>query len=70
VARWLLVRSAVHILATDAHDTKRRVPILSEARDVAVQIVGAEYAQALVEGNPGAIVKGQPIPFCPRPVMD
>ncbi|MFZ3342804.1 MAG: CpsB/CapC family capsule biosynthesis tyrosine phosphatase [Terriglobales bacterium] len=70
VARWLLDRSAVHILATDAHDTKRRVPILSEARDAAAQIVGTEYAEALVEGNPSAIVKGQPIPFCPRPVMD
>lgn len=70
VARWLLDRSAVHVLATDAHDTKRRVPILSEARDVAAEIVGAEYAQALVEGNPGAIVKGLPIPYCPRPVLD
>ena len=70
VARWLLDRSAVHILASDAHDTLHRVPILSEARDVATQIVGAEYAGALVEGNPGAIVNGQPIPYCPRPVLD
>jgi protein-tyrosine phosphatase len=70
IARWLLDRSAVHILATDAHDAKRRVPILSQARDLAELIVGAEYAQALVEGNPGAIVNGQPIPYSPRPVMD
>jgi protein-tyrosine phosphatase len=70
VARWLLDRSAVHVLASDAHETRRRVPILSEARAIAEEIVGAEYANALVDGNPGAIVKGQPIPFCPRPVMD
>jgi len=70
IARWLLDHAAVHVLATDAHDAKRRVPILSKARDLAEQIVGAEYAQALVEGNPGAIVNGQPIPYCPRPVMD
>ena len=70
VARWLLDRSAVHILATDAHDTKRRIPNLSRARVVAEKIVGAEYAEALVESNPGAIVKGIPIPYCPRPVMD
>ena len=70
VARWLLDRSAIHILATDAHDTKRRVPILSEARDVAAEIVGTECAEAMVEGNPGAIVKGLPVPYCPRPVMD
>jgi hypothetical protein len=37
---------------------------------VAEKIVGAEYADALVEGNPGAIVKGMPIPYCPRPVLD
>lgn len=68
VARWLLDRSAVHFLSTDAHDTKRRVPILSEGRDVAAQIVGAEYAEALVESNPAAVIAGQPIPYNPRPV--
>jgi len=70
VARWLLDRSAVHVLASDAHDTRHRVPNLSAARAVAEKIVGAEYAEALVEGNPGAIVKGTPIPYCPRPVLD
>jgi protein-tyrosine phosphatase len=70
IARWLLDRSAVHFLATDAHDTKRRVPILSRGRDVAVEIVGAEYAHALVESNPAAVVAGTPIPYSPRPVMD
>ncbi len=69
VARWLLDRSAVHFLATDAHDTKRRVPILSEGRDVAAEIVGTEYAQALVESNPAAVIAGQSIPYSPRPVM-
>ncbi len=70
IARWLLDRSAVHILASDAHDTKRRIPNLSAARAVAEKIVGPEYAEALVDGNPGAIVKGMPIPYCPRPVLD
>jgi len=70
IARWLLDRSAIHFLATDAHDTKRRVPILSHGRDVAAQIAGTEYAQALVEANPAAVVRGEPIPFSPKPVMD
>ncbi|MFY9845461.1 MAG: CpsB/CapC family capsule biosynthesis tyrosine phosphatase [Terriglobales bacterium] len=70
VARWLLERSAAHILASDAHDTKRRIPNLSAARAIAEKIVGAEYAEALVEGNPGAIVRGMPVPYCPRPVHD
>ncbi len=70
IARWLLDRSAVHVLASDAHDAKRRIPNLSAARDIAERIVGSDYADALVEGNPGAIVKGIPIPYCPRPVLD
>jgi len=70
IARWLLDRSAVHILASDAHDTRHRIPNLSAARAVAEHIVGEEYADALVDGNPGAIVNGMPIPYCPRPVLD
>ena len=70
VARWLLERSAVHVLSSDAHDTKRRVPNLAVGYAAAEKIVGAAYAEALVEGNPGAIVNGMPIPYCPRPVLD
>ena len=39
-AEWLLKRKAVHVLATDAHDTKRRTPILSGAR----QTVAEDYS--------------------------
>jgi protein-tyrosine phosphatase len=70
IARWLLDRSAVHILASDAHETRRRIPNLSAGRAVAEKIVGVEYADALVGGNPGAIVRGQPIPYIPKTVMD
>jgi protein-tyrosine phosphatase len=70
IARWLLDRAAVHIMASDAHDNKHRVPVLSRAREVAAKVVGAECAHALVEGNPGAVVAGRPIPFCSRPVME
>src|SRR6202167_6284940 len=70
VARWLLERSAVHVLASDAHETKRRIPNLSAGRAVAEKIVGAENAEPLVGGNPGALVPGLPIPYCPRPVLD
>jgi len=70
VARWLLDREAIHFLSSDAHDTKRRVPILSSARKVAAEIAGQEVAEALVKANPSAVVSGLPIPYCPRPVMD
>ncbi len=70
IARWLLERSAVHVLASDAHETKRRIPNMSAARAVAEKMAGAEYAEALVVGNPGAIVRGATIPYLPRPILD
>ena len=68
-AHWLLEHQAVHVLATDAHDTEKRVPILSRARDAASEICGDEVAEALVDANPRAIIENQPLPYFPRPVM-
>jgi protein-tyrosine phosphatase len=68
-ALWLLEHQAVHVLATDAHDLEKRVPILSTARDAAAQICGAEVAEVMVEANPRAIVTNQTLPYTPRPVM-
>lgn len=67
VAQWLLENQAVHVLATDAHDTQKRVPILSTARDAAAAICGEDIAQALVESNPRAIVSNEPLPYFPKP---
>ena len=67
-AHWLLERQAVHVLATDAHDLEKRVPILSGARDVVANTYGEEVANALVLDNPQAIVSNQPLPYFPRPV--
>jgi protein-tyrosine phosphatase len=68
-AHWLLEHQAVHILSTDAHDTEKRVPILSTAREAAAEICGDEIAEALVEANPRAIISNQPLPYFPRPLM-
>jgi protein-tyrosine phosphatase len=64
-AVWLLQNNAVHVLASDAHNTDRRPPGLSSAREAVVEIAGQETAQALVEDNPRAIVNGENLPFCP-----
>ncbi len=66
-AEWLLERQVVHVLATDAHDLEKRVPILSTSRDAAAALVGEEVADALVEGNPRAVINDQPLPYFPRP---
>jgi protein-tyrosine phosphatase len=68
-AQWLLEHNSVHVLATDAHDTEKRIPELSTARDAAAEICGEEVAEALVESNPRAIIQSQPLPYFPRPVL-
>jgi len=68
-AQWLLKRDAVHFLATDAHDTKRRPPVLSQARDEVAELCGDDVARALVEENPRAVINGQPLPYFPQPTM-
>lgn len=59
ISEWLLKKNAVHVLATDAHDPKHRVPVLSKARDAAASIVGDEIASLLVSENPQGIVRGE-----------
>jgi protein-tyrosine phosphatase len=68
-AKWLFERDAVHILASDAHDTERRVPILSSARDAAEEFCEASVAKMLVEDNPRAVIESRPLPYFPTPVM-
>jgi protein-tyrosine phosphatase len=67
-AHWLLEHEAVHVLATDAHETEKRIPVLSTARDAAAQTYGQDVAEALVESNPQAIISNQPLPYFPRPL--
>lgn len=61
MSEWLLKKNAVHVLASDAHDPKYRVPVLSDARTAAAAIVGDEIATLLVNDNPRAIVQGNPL---------
>jgi protein-tyrosine phosphatase len=69
VARWLIERDAVHVLATDAHDTKHRPPLLSEARRIVADWTNQDVARALLDENPAAIVTGQPLPYFPQPIQ-
>ncbi len=68
VATWLLERDAVHFLATDAHETKHRVPVLSAGRKEVENMCGADVARALVDDNPRAVVSGEPLPYFPDPM--
>jgi len=61
VAEWLLQRKGVHFVATDAHDTERRPPVLSAARRALAKQFGEPIVHALVEANPQAVIKDTPL---------
>jgi protein-tyrosine phosphatase len=68
-AHFLMKHDAVHVLATDAHNTRSRPPVLSTGRDAATKLLGKEIAQALVVDNPAAIVSNNELPYFPEPKM-
>jgi protein-tyrosine phosphatase len=63
--RWLLDRDAVHVVASDAHNTTSRPPQLSPACTLLAKWKGEERAQMLLEENPAAIVAGKAVPYFP-----
>ncbi len=65
MAEWLLKHSAVHMVASDAHDPKYRPPTLLEARTRIAKLAGDEIADALATQNPAAIIEGQGLPYHP-----
>ena len=61
IAEWLLKKGAVHVLATDSHDTQHRTPILSTGRAAVAVLAGEDVAELVVCKNPGVIVRGEPL---------
>jgi protein-tyrosine phosphatase len=59
-SRKLVKKGAVQILASDAHDTEKRPPALSEAVKVLAGLIGEERARAMVTTIPDKIIKGEP----------
>jgi protein-tyrosine phosphatase len=61
VAERYLKDGWVHAIATDAHDTEKRPPILSRAWNRAEALVGVEAARAMVFETPEKIVMGMEV---------
>lgn len=57
----LLKMGIVHFIATDAHSSSWRRPVLSEGLKVAEKIVGREAARRLVSENPESVISGKPL---------
>jgi protein-tyrosine phosphatase len=64
---WLQM-NLVHFLASDAHDTHYRPPILSQCYQKVVQISGPETAERLLRTNPRAVIEGHDLAPQPEPV--
>jgi len=58
-ARELLEMGVVTVLASDAHNIKRRPPDLRLGRDAAAEVIGMDMANKLVADNPWKIVSCQ-----------
>jgi protein-tyrosine phosphatase len=66
-AERMLEDGNVHILATDAHDAKRRPPILGKGRELAARRVGDREAEHLVETRPRKVLANEPVSNMPLP---
>lgn len=62
---WLQ-RGMVHVVATDAHNTTKRPPVVAAARAVVAAAANESIAEALFVGNPRAIVEGRPFVYEPE----
>ena len=56
MAELLLKKNAIHVVASDAHDTVMRPPLLSQAFDRVCRLAGQDVANALFVDNPSAII--------------
>lgn len=67
--RVMLENGLIHFIASDCHNTRNRLPGMSAAVALTAEIVGEEYAHAMAEDNPEAVVEGRPIPTFPAAVV-
>lgn len=67
IAEKLLTHRLLHFIASDAHSTNGRIPVLSPAVRVAGEILGEEEARKMVTEYPQAILEGHR-PDVPEPL--
>jgi protein-tyrosine phosphatase len=60
-SEWMVVEGLVHFLATDAHSSRARRPIMSRAFERAAQLVGERRAIELCCSNPARIAAGEDV---------
>lgn len=62
----LLERKLVHVVASDAHSSERRLPVLSKARKIIADELGDDEAEEFFSTRPQQIVHGEDV-YLPEP---
>jgi protein-tyrosine phosphatase len=60
-ALYLIKKGVVSFIATDAHSSSERRPVLSEGVKAAERIIGKEKALHMVTVNPERVLQGRPV---------
>jgi protein-tyrosine phosphatase len=68
-ARVMVEHGLIHFIASDCHNTRNRLPGMSEAVRLVGDLIGEDYAEAYATDNPLAVIEGRPIPVRPVPVL-
>ncbi|HYH08064.1 MAG TPA: CpsB/CapC family capsule biosynthesis tyrosine phosphatase [Thermoanaerobaculia bacterium] len=66
-AETFLRLQLVHFVATDAHNTSKRPPVMGDALNALRSLVGESVTEALTVENPRAVVENRPLPWDPEP---
>lgn len=61
-AIYLLKKGSVNFIASDAHSSKHRRPILSKGLRIAEKIIGKDQTAKLVSANPAAVIAAKHLP--------
>lgn len=57
----------IHFVATDAHNTGKRPPKIRAAREALRALAGDRVTEALLRGNPAAVVENRRLEYEPEP---
>ena len=65
----LMKYNLAHIIASDAHDSRKRPPVISEAVALAAETIGEKRARSMVMDYPRAVIENVKIENLPPPTM-
>lgn len=61
LAEWMLAQGLVHFIATDAHGTQSRRPLMRRAFDRVAELAGESTARRLCIDNPALVASGKQV---------